>query len=343
MKKMMMMAMMATVAATAFAQDDLVKQAEKIAQDGDLAKAVSTITPALTSAQTTDKAAAWNTLSNMYFQGFSAIQQKKLENQVKKIDTPVDEVSMAKDLVEGLKAAQQCDLIDQQPNEKGKVKPKFRKDNATKYISARLNLVNFGQDAFNKKDFQAAFDNFSDYVNSCDYSLFSDPAQDTAKAKEATEILIFAKKETIKTKADPLEYVQMLKEAAAKFPADQRYSAWSGDYYLQSNNTAALSQWADQEIAKNPTNKFAYTYKGEAFRLNSKWDDAIACYNKASELDPTYIVAYYQAGVCLNSKAIDLKEKLSDKRTGMLTVANVAKVKEVLTQAKEKLEKRSEE
>src|SRR5574344_740522 len=90
MKKMMMMAMMATVAATAFAQDDLVKQAEKIAQDGDLAKAVSTITPALTSAQTTDKAAAWNTLSNMYFQGFSAIQQKKLENQVKKIDTPVD-------------------------------------------------------------------------------------------------------------------------------------------------------------------------------------------------------------------------------------------------------------
>jgi tetratricopeptide (TPR) repeat protein len=379
MKKMMMMAMMATVAATAFAQDDLVKQAEKIAQDGDLAKAVSTITPALTSAQTTDKAAAWNTLSNMYYQGFSAIQQKKLENQVKKITAPVDEVSMAKYLVEGMKAAQQCDVIDQQPNEKGKVKIKFRKDNATKYISARLNLVNFGQDAFNKKDFQAAFDNFAGYVNSCDYSLFSDPAQakdlqqgnaykaevayyaslaaynmknyaevvkyaqiaakDTAKAKEATEILIFAKKETIKTKADTLEYVQMLKDAAAKFPNDQRYSAWIGDYYLQSNNTAALSQWADQEIAKNPTNKFAYTYKGEAFRLNSKWDDAIACYNKASELDPTYIVAYYQAGVCLNSKAIDLKEKLSDKRTGMLTVANVAKVKEVLTQAKEKLEK----
>ena len=376
---MMLMAMMATVAASAFAQDDLVKQAEKTAQDGDIAKAVSIITPALTSDQTTDKAAAWNALSNIYYQNFQAIQQKKLENQVKKSTETVDEAGMAKSLVEGLKAAQKCDELDAMPNEKGKVKIKFRKDNAMKYVNARLNMINFGQEAFNKKDYQRAFDNFAGYVESCDFSMFSDPAQakdlqqgnayrsevayyaslaaynmkhtadvikyatiaaqDTAKAKEATEILVFAKKESIKTKADTLEYVQMLKDAAAKFPNDQRYSAWIGDYYLQSNSTAELAKWAEGEIAKNPNNKFAYTYKGEANRLNGKWDEAVACYDKASTLDPAYIVAYYQAGVCLNSKAIELKDKLSDKRTGMLTTANVAKVKEILNQAKEKLEK----
>ena len=63
------------------------------------------------------------------------------------------------------------------------------------------------------------------------------------------------------------------------------------------------------------------------------------CYKKAFELDPNYLVAAYQAGVSLNSKAIKLKDELSDKKTGMLTKVNADKVKAVLTDAKGYLEK----
>jgi tetratricopeptide (TPR) repeat protein len=65
----------------------------------------------------------------------------------------------------------------------------------------------------------------------------------------------------------------------------------------------------------------------------------VECYKKAFEIDPTYVAAAYQAGVSLNSKAIELKDQLADKKTGMLTTANADKVKAVLTEAKGYLEK----
>ena len=164
-------------------------------------------------------------------------------------------------------------------------------------------------------------------------------AQDTAKAKDATEIMVFSKKETMKTKQDTLEYIDMLKKANQQFPDDTRYSAWIGDYYLQSGSTDDLLQWAEAEIAKNPENKFAYTYKGESLRLTNKFDEAVECYKKAFEIDPTYVPAAYQAGVCLNSKAIEMKDQLADKKTGMLTNANADQIKAVLNEAKGYLEK----
>ena len=82
-----------------------------------------------------------------------------------------------------------------------------------------------------------------------------------------------------------------------------------------------------------------YTYKGEALRLSGKFDEAVEGYKKAFELDPTYIAAAYQAGVSLNSKAIELKDQLADKKTGKLTVENANKIKAILTDAKTYLEK----
>ena len=130
----------------------------------------------------------------------------------------------------------------------------------------------------------------------------------------------------------------MLKDASQKFPADNRYSAWIGDYYLQSNNAEELSKWADVEIAKNPQNKFAYIYKGESLRLTNKFYDSVECYKKAFEIDPTYVAAAYQAGVSLNSKAIAMKDELADKN-GNLTNENAEKIKAILNEAKDFLEK----
>ena len=57
MKKMMLMAAMAAIATSAFAQDDLVKEAQKL-KNSDPKAALEKITPALTNSATTDKAAA---------------------------------------------------------------------------------------------------------------------------------------------------------------------------------------------------------------------------------------------------------------------------------------------
>ena len=374
MKKLMMMAVMAAATTMAFAQADVVKNAKKLLDKGDVEEAIKAVEPALSAGTNEEKAAAWNLLSAAYYKKFSDIQAKRLENQVKQTNEPVDEATMNDAVVKALEAAMKCDEFDNMPNEKGKVKPKFRAENQKIYQNGRLNAINAGQYEYNQKNYDGAFKAFAMYVDSGDSPLFTGidmskdaykyevayfaslsayqkkdfqnvikyaqiAAQDSAKAKDATEILVFSKRETMKTKQDTLEYIDMLKDASAKFPSDNRYSAWIGDYYLQSGNSDELAQWADGEIAKNPENKFAYTYKGEALRLGGKFDEAVECYKKAFEIDPTYVAAAYQAGVSLNSKAIAMKDELADKKTGMLTTANADKVKEVLNEAKGFLEK----
>lgn len=374
MKKLMMMTMMAAASTMVFGQEDVVKSAKKLLDKGEVEQAIEAVQPALSNGSNEEKAAAWNLLSAAYYKKFSDIQGKKLENQVKQTNEPVDEAAMNDAVVKALDAAMKCDEFDIQPNEKGKVKPKFRSDNQKIWQNARLNCINAGQYDYNQKNYDAAFKAFAMYVDSGDSPLFTGldmsqdqykyevayfaslsayqkkdyqnvikyaqiAAQDTAKAKDATEILVFSKKESMKTKQDTLEYIQMLKDASQKFPADNRYSAWIGDYYLQSGSAQELGVWADGEIAKNPENKFAYTYKGESLRLQNKFDEAVECYKKAFEIDPTYVAAAYQAGVSLNSKAIAMKDELADKKTGMLTTTNADKVKAVLNDAKTYLEK----
>ena len=373
MKKMMMMALMAAAAMTVSAQKEVIKNAENLFKKGSVDEAIQAIQPALNTGTAADKAAAWNLLSSAYNKKFSDIQTKKLEAQVRQTGETVDEAAMNAALIAGFEAALKCDEFDNMPDEKGKVKPKFRAVNQKIYQNGRLQCINAGQYEYTQKNYGGAFKAFALYVDTNGAPLFTGidmtkddykyevayfaslsayqgkdypnvikyaqiAAQDTAKAKDATEILVFAKKETMQTKQDTLEYIDMLKDASEKFPADNRYSAWIGDYYLQSNNAEELSKWADVEIAKNPQNKFAYIYKGEALRLTNKFDDAVECYKKAFEIDPTYVAAAFQAGVSLNSKAIAMKDELADKN-GNLTNENAEKVKAILNEAKDFLEK----
>ena len=370
-----MMALMAAATMTASAQMDVVKNAKKLLDKGSVDEAIQAVQPALTAGSNAEKAAAWNLVSEAQYKKFSDIQAQKLEEQVKPTGATIDEAAMNAAVVAAFEAALKCDEFDNMPDEKGKVKPKFRAANQKIYQNGRLQCINAGQyEANNNKDNAAAFKAFALYVDTQNAPLFTGidmtkddyvsqiayfagltayqgkdypnavkyakiAAQDTAHAKGAVEIMVYAKKETMQTKQDTLEYIDMLKDVSQQFPDDARYSGWLGDYYLNSGNTEELSKWADNEIAKNPQNKMAYTFKGEAYRLAEKYDEAVECYKKAFEIDPTYVVAAYQAGVSLNSKAITMKDELADKKTGMLTNADADKVKAVLGEAKEYLEK----
>ena len=374
MKKILMSALVAVAATTAFAQNE-VKEAKKLFDKGEIEQALKLVEPVFSSGTNEDKATAWNMVSEAHYKTFSDLQAKKIEAQVKKVEANIDEGAMNNAIIAAFEAALKCDEFDNMPNEKGKVKARFRQANQPKYQAARLQCINAGQYLYNQKDYAGAFKAFALYVESAEAPLFTGvdltkdneymseiayfaslsayqdkdyanvvkfakmAAKDEAKAKDATEILVFAQKETMKTKADTLAYVEMLKEANAKFPEDNRYSAWIGDYYLQSGSADQLLKWAEDEIAKRPDDKFGYTYKGEALRMSNKFDEAVECYKKAFEIDPTYVAAAYQAGVSLNSKAISMKDQLADKKTGKLTVENANKIKAVLNDAKSYLEK----
>lgn len=377
MKKLFMMAVMAAVATTSYAQDDLVKQAEKLSAKGQHAEAINMITPALTSDQTTDKAKAWNSVSKMNYAIYMANQQIMTENQLKKTNTPYDTVGMNRALVASFEAALKCDEYDQQPNAKGKVKIRFRSENQKTWAMMRPHLINIGLAEYNKKNLAEAVKDWRLYIDGAESTLFTGmdlgadqyrsevcyfiglasyqnkdyktatkyalmAAEDSAKAKEASEIVIFAAKDGAKTKADSLEYLNILKKFHKEDPNEQRYFNLLMEYYTKSGDQAQTLAWLEEEISINPNNKMPWALKGEALMNARKWDEAVAAYQKASEIDPNFVQVVFNTGVCLNSKAIELKDKLADKNTGGLTNANAEKVKAILAEAKVYLEKAKE-
>ena len=378
MKKFMLMAMMAAAATTTFAQDALVKEAKKLFAKSDFDGAAQVLAPALTSSETLDKAAAWNLQSEILYGKYNAISTKQTENQVKKIDEATDTLGMYRAAVDAWKAVLKCDELDQQPDAKGKVKIKYRTPAQMKYKTFGIALVQGGQYFYSHKDNASALEAWKLYLGMKETPIFADVkdfpkdpfygdiayyvaflsyqeknfadaekyarivAEDPEKADEANEIMLFSKKETLQTKADSIEYLSMVKDLHKQNPSEERYFNLLMDYYVHANDAAAMNAWVDDELVANPENKMAWALKGESQMNNREWDAAVASYQKAIDLDPTFVQVLFNAGVCLNSKAIDLKDQLADKNTGGLTQENADKVKAILAESKVYLEKTRE-
>lgn len=377
MKKLTIFAVMAAMATTAVAQDDLVKQAKKLSDKGQMEEAVALLKPALTSDQTLDKAKAWNVMSEIQHKIFMVGQQIEAENKVKQTQTPYDTTAMYNAFLASLEAAMKCDEYDRQPDEKGKVKLAYRKQNQDRFFTQRLIALQAGQHEYQKKNNEGAMKAWGLYVDSNSDPLFTGidmtsdnylidfayntgllaytlkkydlakkyaaiAANDAEKAKEANELVIFSMRDGAKTAADSSVYVNKIKELHKQNPNEDRYFNLLQDYYVKSGNMEALGKWAEEEIAMNAQNKMAWALKGEVLMNTQKWDEAVAAYVKSAEIDPTFVQVIFNAGVCLNSKAIEMKDQLADKKTGNLTTANFNKIKEVLMEAKVHLEKARE-
>ena len=368
MKKIMMMAVMALMASTAFAQD-VVKQ---ILGAGSADEALTLIKPALPGLSNEDKAKVYNAVVDLAMKKVTSIEQKIAADKIAKKETPFDTVGYHNALLQALKYGFECEKYDALPNAKGKVKPKFRKTNCDRLQSVRTQLINVGLDAYNSRDLKKAFEIFSLYSDSKgnplfegvdftkdqyygqvtyyaalaayqnkDYDLavkYADVAMaDPEMAKEAEEIKIFCLKENTKTAADSVKYLNTIKEMHAQNPQNERYFGLLMEYYGQPGRTAQLQQFIKDEMARDPNNKMIWALKGETEMNDRKWDDAIASYKKSLEFDPEFVQVLFNIGICLNSKALEFKDQMADKM-GRLSQDNMSKFMGMLEESKTYME-----
>lgn len=372
MKKLLTLALMAAAATTAFSQEALVKEAKKLLGKGEFAQARTTLVPALTSAETEDKAEAWNLKSDIDYQEFVKISEAASKGEA------ADSMQLFRCAIDAWKAALECDKYDQQPDAKGKVKIKYRQELQNRFKTHGVALVQAGQYLYNKKQNAAALEAWKSYVDMGKTSVFEgvkdfpvDPfyndivyytaflayqeknysdaikyatilSQVPEQAEQAGEILLFAKKDNCKTHEDTLAFINELKELHKAHPDVQRYYNMLQEHYTRSGDMAALLAWANEEVALNAQNKTAWFLKGYALMQQEKWDDAVEAFKKCNEIDPEYTEGYFNTGVCLNSKARELQDKLADKNTGTISKVNFEKVKAVLAESKGFLEKARE-
>ena len=159
MKKLMMMAMMVVASATAFAGDsDAFKAFKKSFKGLGYAEAEALVKSSIDQfANAQEKAAAYNMLVDLAYDAFNKQSTIETENQLAKQmgqqEKPIDKELMAESAYNAICNAITCDQFDQQPNEKGKVAPKFAEKNAQRlWMGPRNALVNAGQEAVQAKD-----------------------------------------------------------------------------------------------------------------------------------------------------------------------------------------------
>lgn len=302
MKKMMIAAMLVLGASAAFAGDSDALKA--ITKEKDYAKAVELVKSSLGQlANSGEKAKAYEHLTRLALQKFdkeNAIQAANMQAQITKQKMePYDTLGFYQAAYDATQNALECFKYDAEPNEKGKVKPRFTESLTPLIANARMQLVTAGNyyaqlndqdnvlkywgsflDSDNLPYFQSTKEQEKQFLGQVAYytaqyanqakkydlaEKYADIAtQDTAVAKQAQAFKLAMAQRNLKTKADSVAYVQKLAAMYEKEPDNEMIFGQLSNFYSLMGMTKEFDALVDAKIAKNPNDFTAWALKGQA-------------------------------------------------------------------------------
>ena len=367
MKKVVLSVVMLLVTGFAFAQEKAVKEAKKIAGavNPDFAQAEQLINGALTNPETKDQAETWNVA------GF--IQKRRSEKEMESayLRKPYDTLQVYKSALDMCKYYLKCDELAQIPNEKGKIKNKYRKTNAATIKGERGNLINGGIQFFNENKNKEALEYFGMYVSLPSQPMFAEDEElkaDTLlpqiayyaslaamKMEDYPSVLKYAPlaqddKEVgkyamefvstaLKAEGDTAKWIVSLQEGVKKYPEHPFFFGNLIDYYSNSKKFDEAMAFADEMIAKDPANPFNTYVKGYLYHNMEDYDKALEFYKKTIELSPDYAEAYSNIGLIYCLKAQDYSAKATSDVNDPKYAEDMAKLKTFYEEAKPYYEK----
>ena len=349
-----MMAMMLVASATTFAGDsDAFKALKKSFKGLAFAEAETLVKNSIDQlANAQEKAAAYQMLADLAYDAFNKQSTIETENQLAaqmgSAEKPIDKALMAESAYNALVYAIEADKYDQQPNEKGKVAPKFADKNAQRlWLAPRNCLVNAGQEAIQNKD-QAlsrkywemfALSESAPLFKACDRApqkayfgqvarfaaVFAYQDKDMEKALQLCDIAMKDSAEyegclnlkleilgsEIKTKEDTIKYINQLKDIYAEHKTD---GVMEKLYNMLSSTgeKAAAEKILDDAIAANPNNFVALADKGLGM-LNDNPAEAAKYLKRAVEQKPDNAALQTYAGTAISITAQNTEDPAAKK------------------------------
>lgn len=337
MKRVLFSMVLLMAVSFAFAQEKNVKEAKSIAGEvkPDFAKAEQLINEALTNPETKDNAATWDVAG--YIQ--KRINEKEMENAY--LRKPYDTLKVYNSVLNMYNYYVKCDELAQIPNEKGKIKNKYRSANSKTILAERPNLINGGIQYFNLNKNEDALKYFAAYVDAATLPMMEKEnllekdtilpqvayyatlaadrvgdkdavmkyAQYALKDKENGQFAMQLLTDAYKAKGDTAKWVEKLQEGIVKFPENQYFFANLVDYYSSSNQNDKAMQFADDMLAKDPNNKLYLYVKAYLYHNMKDYEKAIEFYKKTLDIDPAYAEACSNLGLVYLLEAQEYADK----------------------------------
>ena len=272
------------------------------------------------------------------------IQKRFIEEERDKkgvLKQPFDTLKAYNSILKMFEYYTKCDDLAQVPNEKGKIKNKYRKANASTILVERPNLINGGIQFFNLDKNKEALQFFATYVESASYPMLAEQnlaKTDTLLAQIAYYATLAADRvgdkdaiikyapaalddkdggkfamqlmaDAYKAKGDTAAWVKSLEEGILKFPGNDYFFANLVDYYTSSNQASKAMEFADRMLSTDANNKLYLYVKAYLYHNMKEYDNAIEFYKKAIAADPEYAEAYSNVGLVYLMKAQDYADK----------------------------------
>jgi len=378
MKKMMIVALMAAAASTAFAGDtDALKSILKAKTYAEAEALVKSNLGQLANAA--EKARAYNKLVDLAMNKVSEVQAVMNANQVAeqmktgKVEA-YDTIGFYQALGQAFNAAEECEKYDQMPNEKGKVKAKFHDANRDRLYNLRGNLINGGITYQDKGDMKKAYEYLAKYVDTHDAPLFAEAAakapdenltqiayyaalfayqnkdmKNVAKyadiaakedkfATDANNLKLAAIQEGLKTRQDSLDYVKTLEADYAADPKNEVVFGTLVNMYSGLKMNTEMNALFDKKLATDPDNFTVWAIRGQNAMIEQKLEDAVNCFKKALIQQPENPQILTYLGACLLDRGSEAENRAAGK-TGRVPAEAMAQINPIYEEAMKCLEK----
>ena len=335
MKRLLLTVALCVAASSAsFAQKKAVKEAQGIAKGdkADFTEARALIKGALENPETKDDAQAW------YVAGFIEDQQFSAERTKQILGQQPNEPVMYEALGAILPYFKKAYELDQLPNEKGKIKPKFSKDIKSILGADHVYFFNGGAYYFDQKDYKKAYDFFNQYLEISELPMFegtqtaekdstfmtvqfyaavaATQLQDSPiaiKALERAKSSDFRLNDVYqylsyeyKQAGDSVNYVKTLEEGYAKFPNEEFFLMSLIDAYIQSSQNEKAISYLNTAIAQKPSDSQLYHALGIVYETGIKdYAKAEETFKKALEVNPESVESMSALGRIYYNQAVN--------------------------------------
>ena len=318
MKKLIFTGALCLVVGLSFGQKKAVSAAKNEIKGNNpsIQEARTLIEGALKDPETMNSAEAWFVAGQVENKQFDSEKTKEVMGM--KPNEPVMYEALDRIMPYFLKA----DELDQLPDEKGKVKPKYRKDIRSIIRANRPFYVNAGLYYYEKQNYQKAYENFKLYSDIPEMDIFQGevfeaPANDSTEVQikyyaglaaslipdynKSVEIFTSLKNSgyneneiyqricyAYEQQKDTVNLINTLKEGLTKFPKESYFLLNLINYSINSGESNEAVDYLNAAIAQTPDDAQLYDVLGQVYENLKDNDKAIAAMKKALEIDPNY-------------------------------------------------------
>lgn len=372
MKKIILSLLLVVSFTLTFAQKANVSKAKnKALMEGpDFAGAREAIKLALKDSTTKNLAETW------YVAGLIGMKQNDALYNKAVLNMPFDADVKGKAILESYAYYLEAIKLDQLPDEKGKVKPKFSKDikaHLKDYYKVPQNLIGYGATLYDKKNYEDALNVFETYLNIPKLPLMNNEismtdssykmikyyaavaASNAKKPTKAIELLNNLKNDNYETLTvyqllyeqyaalkDTVSYVKVLNEGFEKFPSDAWFLQNIINHLIFTKKTAEALVYLNKAIEREPKMSQYRYVKGNLDESLGNVEEAIASFDKAIELDPKMADAFAGKGRLYYNKAVKVLEAANSIKDVKLYNAEVKKAELIFKESLPFFKKASE-